>query len=353
MIFRNSISRRDFLKTTTGLAALGLATHLRTTALWAQSNTLVVTLYGGTFEKAWRKNMIEPFEKEHGARVQVVTGLTMENLAKLRAQRNNPQIDVVTFDPPGAVPAAREGLLDTLDPERIPNLQHLYDFAVHPDKYYGSFLIASQGLAYNTNKIKTPPQSWEDLWNPEYKGKVLLPDITTSHGAFFVTIISKIYGKEIYDTDAAFEKIKTLRPSILTFYTSHDQVAQLLNQGEAWIVPWTSDRSLTQISQGAPIGFSTPKEGAVFWTSEMGIVKGAKNKELAEKYVNLSFSAEVQLANAKTMFLAPTNKKVKLEGELAATLPYGEKLQKLVYPDWEKMSTLRDGWADRWNREIK
>ena len=86
----------------------------------AQGNELVVAVFGGTFEKAWRANVIQTFEKEHNARVRVVTGLSAENFAKLRAQKDNPQIDVVTFDAPFALVAAREGLLETLDPQKIP-----------------------------------------------------------------------------------------------------------------------------------------------------------------------------------------------------------------------------------------
>lgn len=341
-------SRARLLAVLAAIASIAIASL----SVHAQEE-LVVTVYGGTFEKAWRASVIEPFEKEHNAKVRVVIGLTMENLAKLRAGKDNPQLDVVTFDPPGAVPAARDGLLEPLDAGRIPNLKNLYDFAVEKDRLYASFLIANQGIAYNTRHVKQPPTSWDDLWRPDFKGRVVLPDITTSHGAFFVSMMGKVYGKGLFDTEPAFAKIKTLRPSVINFYSSHDQVAQLLNQGEAWIVPWTSDRSAVQIKAGAPIGFVVPKEGAIFWTSEMGIVKGTKRKPLAEKYVNFALSVQAQKANAETMFLGPTNKNVQLGPELAKALPYGAKLKELVAPDWEDLARHRDGWADRWNREIK
>ena len=83
----------------------------------AQGDELVVAVFGGTFEKGWRANVIQAFERENNARVRVVTGLSAENFAKLRAQKDNPQIDVVTFDAPFALVAAREGLLETLDPQ--------------------------------------------------------------------------------------------------------------------------------------------------------------------------------------------------------------------------------------------
>jgi len=321
---------------------------------FGQSNELVVVLPGGTLEKVLRKSWVEPFEKKYNAKAIVMTGLTMENLAKLRAQKGNPQIDVVPFDPPGAIPAANEGLLEKLDPERIPNLKDQYPFEIQKHGLFATQWLSNQVLAYNTNFIKEPPKSWADLWKPEYKGKVILPDISTSHGFFFISIISKMQaGGDLYNTEAAFAKLKTLRPNVLTFWTSHDQVAQLLNSGEAWLAPWTSDRALTQVAAKAPIALTVPKEGAIYFTSQIGMAKGTKNKALAENYVNVAISAEAQLMNAQEAFLGPANSKVKLEGYLAENLAYGDTLKKLVAPDWNKMDQVRDNWTERWNREIR
>jgi len=320
----------------------------------AQSNEVIVTLPGGTLEKLLRRSWVEPFEKKYNAKVIVVTGLTMENLAKLRAQKGNPQIDVIGFDPPGAIPAANEGLLEKLDPERIPNLKDQYPFEVQKHGLFATQWLSNQVLAYNTKFIKEPPKSWEDLWKPEYKGKVILPDISTSHGFFFISIISKMQtGGELYNTDAAFAKLKTLRPNVLTFWTNHDQVAQLLNSGEAWLAPWTSDRALTQTAAKAPIALVVPKEGAIYFTSQIGIAKGTKNKALAEKYLDVAISAEAQLMNAQQAFLGPSNSKVKLSGILAESLAYGDTLKKLLAPDWNRMDQLRNDWMERWNREIR
>jgi len=321
---------------------------------FGQSNELVVILPGGTLEKVLRKSWVEPFEKQYNAKALVVTGLTMENLAKLRAQKGNPQIDVVIFDPPGAIPAANEGLLEKLDPERIPNLKDQYPFEIQKHGLFATQWLSNQVLAYNTKFVKEPPKSWADLWKPEYKGKVILPDISTSHGVFFISIISKMQtGGELYNTEAAFSKLKTLRPNVLTFWTSHDQVAQLLNSGEAWLAPWTSDRALSQTAAKAPIALTVPKEGAIYFTSHIAIAKGTKKKELAEKYLNVAISAEAQLMNAQGAFLGPANSKVKLEGSLAENLAYGDTLKKLLAPDWNKMDQLRNDWTERWNREIR
>jgi len=319
----------------------------------AQGNELVVAVFGGTFEKAWRANVIAAFEKEHNARVRVVTGLSAENFAKLRAQKDNPQMDVVTFDAPFALSAAREGLLETLDGQKIPNLGQVHDFALPKDRAYVAFFTSSQVLAYNTQHVKTAPTSWEDLWKPEYKGKVVLPEVGSISGANFVAMMGKAFGKDLFDSDAAFARIKTLRPSVLTFWTSHDQLAQLLVQGEVWLSPWSSDRAAFQVKSGAPIASVVPKEGAMFGMGAMGIAKGSKQRALAEKYVNYALAAAPQKLNAETMFIGPTNRSVQLGDDVAKLVPYGDNLKRLVAPDWDEFAKRRDQWVERWNREIK
>jgi len=331
----------------------GMTPEWRASRVDAQPQELVVTVFGGTFEKAWRSNVIQPFEREHNVQVRVVSGLSAENFAKLRAQKDNPQIDVVTFDAPFALVAAREGLLEPLDPQRIPNLGQLHDLALPKDRLYVAFFTASQVLAYNTERVKATPASWTDLWKPEYKGKIALPEASSISGAYFIAMMGKVFGKGLFDVDLAFVRLKELRPSILTLWTSHDQLAQLLVQGEAWMSPWASDRAAFQVKNGAPIASVVPKEGALFGMGAMGIAKGSRHRALAEHYVNQALAPAPQRLNAETMFIGPTNRTVQLGDDVAKLVPYGENLKRLIAPDWDEFGKQRERWVERWNREIK
>jgi putative spermidine/putrescine transport system substrate-binding protein len=316
----------------------------------AGSNVLTVTVFGGTFEKWERSVVFTAFEKETGATINAVTGLTMTNLAKLRASRGNPQIDIVGMDPPGAVPAANEGLLEKLDPAKIPNLNNLYSWAKSGNAALAPSFVAYQCLAYNTKMVSPPPTSWADLAKPQYKGKVILPDINQSHAYYLIMMESKLAtGSDLYNADAAFKPLVALKPDVLTYWTSHDQVAQLLNSGQAWLAPWTIDRAITQLSQGAPIDCVTPKEGAVVFISNMTIAKGTKHLDLAEKFMNIWLSAAIQQSMATHIFLAPVNKNVTLTG---LSKKYLSPKPNSVAPDWPKLMTLEPAWADRWNRAM-
>ena len=61
----------------------------------AQQKTLVVTGYGGRWSEVMKKALIEPFEKQHGVKIELVTGITTEWVAKLTAGRCWPDTDKV------------------------------------------------------------------------------------------------------------------------------------------------------------------------------------------------------------------------------------------------------------------
>lgn len=315
---------------------------------------LTVIVYGGSFEEGWRKSVIEPFEAANpDIKVNIATGLTLQNVALMRAQKDDVQVDVLMMDEVGAAQANAEGLYQPLDPAKIPNLEKLYpQFRIDGDPYT-KFMYVSQALVYNTDEIAEAPASWKALWDPVYEGRVAIPDITTSHGSFFLLTASDMNGGSVENVEPGFELIKELKPSIVTFYTQHAQLAQLFTQGDVWITSWTTDRSQAMIDNGAAVAWTIPEESAYIIDSTIGIAKGTKHLEAAEKYINFVLGEEAQAANAEHTYLAPVNSAVELAPEVAAKLPVGEGvLEGLKQADWDYVTTVRPDWTKQWNREI-
>ena len=319
----------------------------------ARSQTeLVATVAGGSFEEGWRKSVIEPFERANpDIKVKLVTGLTFQTLATMRAQKDDVKVDVVLMDELGAAQANSEGLLQALDPKAVTNLDAVYpQFRVQGD-IYAKYMFVAQALVYNKDFVKEKPTSWAALWDKRYEGKVAVPDIDTSHGAFFLLTASDMSGGGLRNTDPGFELIKKLKPSILTFYTQHAQMAQLFTQGDVAITSWTSDRAQAAIDGGAPLAWTIPQEGAYIIDSTIAIAKGTKKLDAAQRYINFVLGEEAQLANARYTYLTPTNSRVKLPPDLASKLPAAD-LPKLKAADWAYVTTVRPQWAQRWAREI-
>jgi spermidine/putrescine-binding protein len=112
----------------------------------AQPTTLVVTGYGGRWSEVMKKALVELFEKKHGVKVEIVTGITTEWVAKLLAAGpDNPPYDVVFGNEP-AFPIPRErGFFDKRNESLAPNIKNLYAKALIGDTSLAMFWGVYQG----------------------------------------------------------------------------------------------------------------------------------------------------------------------------------------------------------------
>src|SRR5947209_9015376 len=95
----------------TRMLTLGLLAGWAGVAQAQGQRELTVIVYGGSFEEGWKKAVIAPFEAANpGIKVRIATGLTMETVAMMRAQKGDPKIDVIMMDEVGAAQANAEGL---------------------------------------------------------------------------------------------------------------------------------------------------------------------------------------------------------------------------------------------------
>src|SRR5690606_35285955 len=134
------------LTTITALAAVGLAAFSGDAL--AQRD-FVFAANGGPYEAGFRKDAIPRFEKENNVRVIYQPGVSLQTLAKLQAQRNNPQIDVSLVDDGPAWQACQLGLTEKLDLARLPNHTQMYEAAYEKDNCGIGMAVNAAVLYYN------------------------------------------------------------------------------------------------------------------------------------------------------------------------------------------------------------
>ena len=89
-------TRRQFLEQTGALATAALAGACAGTTL--PLTRLRVMMNGGIYEELARRLVIEPFERESGARVEVVPASAAQIVTRLMAERSAPTVDAVIID---------------------------------------------------------------------------------------------------------------------------------------------------------------------------------------------------------------------------------------------------------------
>jgi len=333
-------------------AAAGIAAAMFITASTAAAQELVLGIFGGTFADNTRACAVVPFEKATGAKVKFVLGSSVQNVAKLRATKGSPEIDVAYMDLAIATQGKNEGLLSKLDTAKLTHYGDTYDNAKDKDQRFVGMMYGASALAYNPKLVKTPPTSWHDLWKPEFKGKLAIGDISGTTGIHFVIAASMINGGSQDNTDPGFEAIKKLKPNVVMMYSQADQVVPLFEREEISIAVWYPDRVGAAASKGLSVATAFPKEGAIGILPTVSVPEGAKNKALAEKYIDQLLSADTQKCFAERQYGGPVNKTVKLDDKLAAALPYGAAVDRMHFPDPEATARLLPAWSERWGREI-
>src|SRR6201981_1932790 len=80
----------------------------------AQQKTLYVAGYGGSYEKTIRDEVIPGFEQANAIKVEYVAGNSTDTLAKLQAQKGNPQIELGIVDDGPMYQAIQLGFCDKI-----------------------------------------------------------------------------------------------------------------------------------------------------------------------------------------------------------------------------------------------
>lgn len=317
---------------------------------------LVISTWGFA-EDAMKKNVYEPFEKEHNVKIVTEIGNNSDRLNKVR--QGSSKVDVIFLSDYYSLQGIEEGLFEKLDYSNIPNADELYDIAKTPlgadyEGYGPAYTVAQLGLVVNEDTVKVPVESWNDMWNPEFQNKIALPNITITSGPMLIDMAAKHEGNNEMDTEAAFKALKEINPGVVKYFSKTADVANMFAQGEIEIAP-LQDTFLGSIQEAVPSAkFVTPKEGAYALMNTVNVVKGSENKELAEKFINWVVSQDVQKANALDRVDSPANKLVELTAEEAEGLTYGaEVVENLNTMNLSLVNQNMSAWIDRWNRELE
>jgi len=317
--------------------------------LRAQTKELVVG--GAAGHKPWVESTVVPmFEKKYNCKVIFEGTRSLVNLEKMQKNKGSQYMSVVQMDDPVMILAVKEGLLDPLTPAKAPNLANLLPGSTHMDGMWANYLQPWLGVAYNKGAIKTPPSSWAEMFDPKYKGRIIIPSLQNTEGLPALIVAGLLAGGTLEavqkDTDAGFKKLASLKPNLLTIYTQQPQAYNLLEQGEAYMIgPAMSSYALERKAAGAPIDLAAPKEGVFAMPSGIAVIKGAPQSELAFAYVNEMLGAELQNKLAGPTFSLATNKAVPKPEGLGADV-------KIHQIDWSNVATQRNDWIKRWDRDM-
>lgn len=248
--------------------------------------------------------VLELFEKETGISVTYDEYETNESMYPIIA-KGAADYDLICPSDYMIQKMSDEGLLEPINWSRIPNAKNIddqyFEFARGYDEnntYSMPYLWGTVGILYNKKMVKGPIDSWGVLWDTRYQDDILMQK--SVRDAFGVAL--KYLGYSLNTTDEAQldeakQKLLEQKHSGVVQAYVVDEVRDKMIAGEAAVGVIYSGEALTCMEENEDLAYVIPKEGSNLWMDNFAIVKGAKNKENAEKFLNFLCRPEIMKMN--------------------------------------------------------
>jgi thiamine transport system substrate-binding protein len=310
--------------------------------------------------------VIQDFEKENNAKVTILpSGDAGSALNKAILSKNSPIADVLYgVDNTFLSRALAEGIFEPYDSPGLANIPET--FKLDPERRalpvdYGDVCL-NYDKAYFSGKNLAPPQNLEDLLKPEYKSLTVVENPATSSPglSFLLATISRFgpdkylnYWKALRAND-----VRVVNDWNTAYYTEFTRAG-----GERPIVLSYSSSPVFELiyaeppQDGAPTPqFSQPPTAAIlsddacFRQIEFaGILKGTKNRVLAEKWIDFMLSTTFQEDLPLQMYVFPVNARAKLNETFTK---YLINPQNPAVVDPQEIAANREKWIQAWTEAV-
>jgi iron(III) transport system substrate-binding protein len=268
-----------------------------------------------TPQEQWCQGMKQEFEAKYGITVNYVRMSSGEALARVQAEKDNPQFDIWWGGPIDSFVAAKQE--DLLEPYDSPNYANLTDPVKmkDADNHWVGIYIGTLGFATNKDWLAAnpgveAPTSWDDLLKPEFKGQVMVAHPSSSGTSYTaLATILQLKGEE-----AGWEYLQQYAGQISQFTKSGAAPAKFVGQGEAAVGIVFSHDIVNEIENNKlPLQLTFPEEGTGYEIGGMALLKGAKHPQAAKLWFDWALTPEAQaLGPVFAAYQAPTVKGVEL-----------------------------------------
>lgn len=275
-------------------------------------------------------DVVSEFERLTGAKVNYTNYESNENMYSKLAG-GGVSYDVIAPSDYMIDRLIDEEMLLPLDYDNIPNMKYISEDCQHlffdPEQIYTvCFNVGTTVLIYNKEMVEEEPDSWDILWDEQYKGKVLM--FNNSRDAF--AIAQAMLDKNFNTTNEqdwvecaqllAEQKDKTNPVYVM------DEVFNLMESGEYAIAVYYAGDYLLMYENNEDLGYCFPKEGVNAFYDAFCVPTCSKNKRGAEAFINFMHEPQVAFENAEFIYYRSPNTVVENNEESSL---YGSEV---VYP---------------------
>lgn len=257
------------------------------TATLAKPTSTELNLYG--WSDYVPQQLLDDFTAQYGIKVNYDTYSSNEEmLAKLQAGASG--YDLVIPSDYTVTIMLKQDMLEPIDHAQIPNFANLDPRFLNKDydpgnKYTIPYQWGTTALVYDKTKVPFEPKSWADLWDPRFKGRLVVLDDEREVPGMALQVLG--FDKNSTDPaqlDQAKAKLIALKPNILLF-NSDDPETSLIT-GETWAGLVYNGNAALAKQQDPNIEYICPTEGCGLWFDNLAVPKGAPHADAALAFLN-------------------------------------------------------------------
>ncbi|MFG6246326.1 thiamine ABC transporter substrate binding subunit [Vibrio diabolicus] len=328
------------MKNTSSLIALAAITS---TSAFAAENPLTIYTYD-SFAADWGPGpkIEQAFEAKCGCDVNFVAlddGVSILN--RLRLEGGNSKADIVLgLDNNLMAEAKKTGLLtehnvDTANTV-LPNGWSDTTFVPYD---YGYF-----AFVYNTEKLANPPKSMKELVETRDDLKVIYQDPRTSTpGQGLMLWMKSIYGD---DVTQAWQKLASKTVTVTKGWS--EAYSMFLNGESDLVLSYTTSPAYHLIAENdSKFATANFAEGHYMQVEVAAKVKGAKNPELADQFMNFILSDEFQSAMPTGNWMYPVTDVELPKGFETLSVP-----NKSLSFSADEVAKMRKSWIREWQSAL-
>ena len=313
--------------------------------LTASANAAELNAYTIMPEK-YASQILAQFTKDTGIKVNFLRFSTGEALARLTAEKGNPQVDVLLGGPADMYAAGvTEGILEAYRPANSDAISSAYR---DPNNYWTGIGLIPLCFLTNTkflekNKMQAPTK-WADLLDPRYKNNLQMADARTSG-----TATERIYSLvKVMGEDEAFKFQKAMNANVQMYTKSGAGGAMPIATGQCASGIFYIVDALDIQQQGYPVTITYPEDGVSFGIEATGVVKGGKNNAEAKKFVDWATSKKfAEFIVANKINYVPTRNDVKTSNPILDLTKI-----KTISVDVTWKGEKRKEFTQRWINEV-
>lgn len=158
-----------------------------------------------------------------------------------------------------------------------------------------------ESILVRQDLVEKVPESWADLWDPQYAGHIALYD--SGETAHVITALA--LGFEPWSTTPEQDeqikaKLLELMPNVLSIWSSQTELDQMVASGDVWVAVSAWNASYVGLlDQGVDVVYLDPTEGRAGYLCGFAVPSTSKNYDLALAMIDayLAPDAQAYLAN--------------------------------------------------------